>query len=347
MSAEAYALKILLSSYSFAPAIGGLETVSALLARELVRLGHVVVVITQTRSDESDREPYCIVRRPGWWQLLRLVRWCDVFLHNNISLRVAWPLLLVRRPWVVAHHIWLTTDPGFRDMLNRLKRACLRYADCISISRAMAAHFEGASVIIPDPYDDGVFTVRGDAPRNRSVIFLGRLVSTKGAADLLDALAVLAAGGLRTDLTVVGTGPEELPLRRQAEALGLAPLVTFAGAKRGHDLARCLNQHRVLCVPSRWNEPFGVVALEGMACGCIVVGSSGGGLGDAIGPGGLTYPNGDVAALAQCLRAALDENAPLAVDRPAVQRHLDAHRPGAVAQAYLDVLNRAVHGRQH
>ncbi len=42
----------------------------------------------------------------------------------------------------------------------------------------------------------------------------------------------------------------------------------------------------------------GIVALEGIACGCVVIGSQGGGLKDAIGNCGLTYPNGDVAALA-------------------------------------------------
>ncbi len=43
------------------------------------------------------------------------------------------------------------------------------------------------------------------------------------------------------------------------------------------------------------------MALEGIACGCVVVGSEGGGLKDAIGPCGDTFRNGDAADLARVL----------------------------------------------
>ena len=43
----------------------------------------------------------------------------------------------------------------------------------------------------------------------------------------------------------------------------------------GAALAALLNQCRILVVPSLWAEPFGIVALEGIACGCVVVGSAG------------------------------------------------------------------------
>ena len=47
-----------------------------------------------------------------------------------------------------------------------------------------------------------------------------------------------------------------------------------------------LNRHEIMVVPSRWNELFGVVALEGMACGCAMLVSDGGGLPDAVGYAG-------------------------------------------------------------
>jgi glycogen(starch) synthase len=302
--------------------------------------------VTQTPSPlGDDARPYPVVRAPGWRVLLDLVRWSDVALHNNVSLRAAWPLLLVRRPWVVVHQTWVKSGASPRGMLNRAKCAALRYATCVSISQAIADDFAQPSVVIPNPYDDETFLARPDIPRDRAVVFVGRLVSTKGVPDLLAALARLGTAGLRPDLTVVGSGPEEGALRRQAEALCIAEQVTFAGPLRGEALARCLARHRVLCVPSRWNEPFGVVALEGMACGCIVVGSRGGGLKDAIGPGGSTFPNGDVAALANCLTAALSHEGADAINRRAVEQHLAAHRPQAIADAYLDILHEAIHGR--
>ena len=73
----------------------------------------------------------------------------------------------------------------------------------------------------------------------------------------------------------------------------------FAGYVQGEDLARLLNGHRVLVVPSRWAEPFGLVGLLGVSCGCFVIASETGGLGEAIGPGGVMVPNGNAARLAE------------------------------------------------
>jgi glycogen(starch) synthase len=62
-----------------------------------------MVIVTETPGP-SDGFPFRVVRQPGPGVLLRWVRWCEVYFHNSVSLRAAWPLLLVRRPWVVVHH---------------------------------------------------------------------------------------------------------------------------------------------------------------------------------------------------------------------------------------------------
>jgi glycosyltransferase involved in cell wall biosynthesis len=95
----------------------------------------------------------------------------------------------------------------------------------------------------------------------------------------------------------------------------------------------------VLVIPSLWHEPFGVVALEGLASGCALVGSAGGGLPEAMGPTGRTFPNGDAGALAAALRAALAE-AP-AGRAPEAEEHLRRHAPAAVAPRFLEVLQQA------
>ena len=111
-------MRILFSSHAFAPSVGGLESVSRMLAEEFVRQGHEVRLITQTTSDTPDDFPFRVWRRPSGKTLPVLVRWCEVFFHSNISLPRAWPLLLIRRPWVVAHHVWI---PRREDMVGWLK----------------------------------------------------------------------------------------------------------------------------------------------------------------------------------------------------------------------------------
>ena len=140
-------------------------------------------------------------------------------------------------------------------------------------------------------------------------------------------------------LTLIGSGPEENSLRRLASELGVK--ARFAGALRGEELVLELNRHQILAVPSRWPEPFGNVALEGMACGCVVVGSDGGGLPDAIGPGGLIFRTGDIGHLIEQLRSLLRDHQLREDLRAASGTHLKKHLEETVSRFYLKAVERA------
>ena len=96
-----------------------------------------------------------------------------------------------------------------------------------------------------------------------------------------------------------------------------------------------------MAIPSRWAEPFGIVALEGIACGCAVVGTALGGLPEAIGPCGVTVPNADTSAMARALRSLLEDNRLLAGYRACAPVHLARHSRSEVARSYLRVLESA------
>jgi glycosyltransferase involved in cell wall biosynthesis len=95
-------------------------------------------------------------------------------------------------------------------------------------------------------------------------------------------------------------------------------------------------------MPSRYREPYGIVALEAAACGCVVVGSGEGGLAEAIGPCGLTFQNGDVAGLAAALKRALDDAALRERCRAAAPAHLADRTAGAMLARYERVFERTV-----
>jgi len=160
----------------------------------------------------------------------------------------------------------------------------------------------------------------------------------KGVSDLIDALSVLGGAGLRPRLSIVGDGPERPAILARVEELGLDSQVSFIGIKRGCDLARFIARHRLMVVPSRWPEPFGLVALEGIACGCVVVGTDQGGLPEAIGPCGITVPNGNSAAMARALELLLEDDSLRASYRSYAPGHLAHHSRSIVARRYLDVL---------
>lgn len=339
-------MKILFYSPAFLPNVGGLELNVANLAAHTTAMGHEVVVVTTTPGRGPDDFPFRVVRQPSPLELLRWIRWCDVLHQANVSLRGLWPLLLVRRPWVVSHHSWYCRTEGHVAWQDRLKRYLLRYAAAsISVSQAIADDLTTPSAVIPNPYRDDLFRLLPGVARTEELVFLGRLVSDKGVDVLLDALALLAQEGLRPRLTVVGEGPERPRLEAQAARLGIAGQVDFLGMRTNEELVEILNRHRILVVPSRYREPFGIVALEGIACGCLVVGSAGGGLKDAIGPCGETFENGDAADLARVLGKRLRNPE---MDEECLrhrERHLARHQADRATAAYLAEIEEALRRR--
>jgi glycosyltransferase involved in cell wall biosynthesis len=340
-------VRVLIYTRAFLPQIGGLELNVAHLAQQVVARGHEVVVITTTAANRPESLGYPVLRNPGPMEMLRWMRWCDVFHHPNVSLRGLWPLLVVRKPWVVSHHSWYRRPDGRVAWQDRLKRFVLRYAaGSIAISRAVAQDLATPSVVIGNAYRDRLFRRLPGVERSLDLTFVGRLVSDKGVDLLLDALALPELASARPTLTIVGEGPERPALEAQARRLGLDARVRFAGLCTGEDLVRLLNRHRILVIPSRYNEPFGIVALEGIACGCVAVGSEGGGLKDAIGPCGRTFPNRDAAALAGVLAELLGDPARLEEYRRAAPEHLARHAPARVMDAYVRVFEAAVYTRR-
>lgn len=329
-------MKILISSHAFAPSIGGIETVSGLLAAEFVRWGHAVTVVTQSPGSQTGETGYLILRRPSVPRLFRAIQWCDIFWQNNLSVRTIWPALLVRKPIVITHQGSYCRQPQGIDLGQRIKHALVRRTASVAISGAVAACFKTDSAIIPNPYDAKIFVHPSlEEERSDDLIFIGRLVTEKGIDLLLEALARLRQRVLVPRLSIVGPGPERSALEQLATQLGIRDQVKFVGPKQDAELVRLLQQHKIIVVPSRYNEPFGVVALEGIAGGCVVVGSAGGGLPDAIGPCGVTFPNGDVDALAQVLEKLLrspEERHRLLAHAPG---HLAKFQPAVVAEAYL------------
>lgn len=332
-------MNILISSHAFAPSLGGIETVSALLAEEFAKLGDSVVVITQTADGPNlTQSGIPIVRAPWTSRLRRLTKWCDVFWHNNLSLRTAWPALLLGKPLVVTHQGSYCRRPVGFDFALRIKHALANRVTGVAISRYVASFFEPAPVVIFNPYDADTFRTQvPPSARTHELLFLGRLVSEKGLDTLLESLGRLRQRQLRPRLTVVGSGPEQTSMQELTRTLGLEDQVHFRGAQSGPELASTLNQHQILIVPSKYDEPFGVVALEGIACGCAVIGSNGGGLPEVIGLGGITFSNGDSGALENALERLLTRPEEREMLIAAGPRHLAQFQPRLVAQRYRDL----------
>ncbi len=152
---------------------------------------------------------------------------------------------------------------------------------------------------------------RAPLGKTPTVAYAGRLVAKKGVDVLLRAMATIVERVPRSQLIVVGDGPDRRGLERLADALGLAAHVTFTGHHCRSRMQELLGSTWVQAVPSRWEEPFGLVAAEAMMRGTAVVATRAGGLAEQVHDGetGFLVPAGDARALADALMRVLQDRA--------------------------------------
>jgi glycosyltransferase involved in cell wall biosynthesis len=134
------------------------------------------------------------------------------------------------------------------------------------------------------------------------ILYMGRLDPRKGTDTLLRAMVQLPVAAT---LSMVGRGePSELSrLQRLAADNGIADRVNFSWVERAQTGSVYL-EHDCLVFPSEWDEPFGLVPLEAMACGLPVVATATGGTAEFLtdGVNCVRFRTGDEADLAAVLR---------------------------------------------
>jgi glycosyltransferase involved in cell wall biosynthesis len=184
---------------------------------------------------------------------------------------------------------------------------------------------------VPDP-GAGSATSRTRLAGQPAAVFVGRLVREKGLDTLLTAFSLVRARHADAVLDIVGDGPARPQVEASIRALGLTSAVRLHGQLPHGRAAAVASAAWVQVVPSRWAEPFGIVAVEAMMRGTAVIASDSGGLADVVRDGvtGLHVPPGDVSALA----AALDA---LFADRDRAERFGAAGRDVAVREYSEDV----------
>ncbi|HHV72589.1 MAG TPA: glycosyltransferase family 4 protein [Clostridia bacterium] len=145
-------------------------------------------------------------------------------------------------------------------------------------------------------------------PEEKIVFYIGRLVQEKGVQTLLEAAPQILSLQPNVKFIIAGTGPYEAELKNLAAFLGLGEKVNFLGFIDDEERNALYSYADLSVFPSLY-EPFGIVALEGMAAGTPIVVSDTGGLGEIVKHqvNGLKFLTGNPASLAeQVVRALTD-----------------------------------------
>jgi glycogen(starch) synthase len=237
-------------------------------------------------------------------------------------------------PWVTTVHAtefgrhqgWVQTYPQSR--IHAAERGMVRRADhVITVSEFMGRHVAGVFGVDPshvtvipngiDPADlspvqDDLPALREQfaEPNERLVLLVGRLVYEKGFHIALDALAPVIREQGDVRFVVAGTGIAEEELKRQARRLRLTHAGTFLGWV-GDDMLHSLYRVADLCIVPSIYEPFGLVALEAMASGCLCIVADTGGLREVVpddGSVGHRFRSKDVDALREVVEQVLGDD---------------------------------------
>lgn len=135
-------------------------------------------------------------------------------------------------------------------------------------------------------------------PDQKIVMYVGRFVREKGIHVLLNAASTVLANEPNTKFLIVGGG-DRVKLERFVRWYGLQDKIIFTGFMANRTLHQVFRIADVAVFPSLY-EPFGIVALEGMAAGAAVVSSDAGGLAEVVQHGitGTTSYAGSAESLA-------------------------------------------------
>jgi glycosyltransferase involved in cell wall biosynthesis len=203
--------------------------------------------------------------------------------------------------------------------------------------------------LVPGATDAERFT-RADVTLSDPPVLLyhGRVDRRKGVLDLLEAVRLLLADGVRVRLLVSGIGPDVAAVGEGITQLGLEGHVEVLGAVPYEDAHEVYRRGEVFVSPT-YAEGFSNTILEAMATGLPVVSTDVVGVRDCVRPdeNGVLVPPADPPALAAGIRRLLDD--PDLRRRLADQAYADVHRywswpvvAGRITDVYADVLARDV-----
>jgi glycosyltransferase involved in cell wall biosynthesis len=327
-------------------AVGGMQTHTACLTRELDRLGLEQTVVTAWRPATPRREP--IGRRS---RVLRV----GVPIHRvrqlyGVPAAVRAPGLAARADLVHAHlgedlalapvalaaarrarvPLVLTLHMSMRHTLGATNPRTWFLHHLGGVLETAAEHI-AAAVLVLTPQMGDVLAAAGVAPWRIHVVPSGvdpdrfgetetdplpgvrhpRITFVGRLAEQKEVSTLIAAAARmcsRPDLVLVGDGPERERVTAQVRAAGLASRTHMLGFRVPADVVAILRHSDVFVLPSRYEE-LGSALLEAMACGVPIAASRTGGIPYAVAGAGLLVEPRDPAALAAAVDRILGDHA--------------------------------------
>ncbi len=268
--------------------------------------------LTVAEIQENNPLDVKVIRR-----LMNLIRRYNVDLVHTHEFRSNIFGLLAARlrgvPVITTVHGWIANDRRGK-LLNAVNRSLLRFFDnVVVVSRCLEQTVTRAGVnprrisvvyntlhMAHYRIDRSQQPLKEELGLSRETVLaakIGRLSPEKGHSDLLKAFASVVDRGYDAHLALIGIGPIEPVLRKQASELGLGRRVHFCGFRK--DMVDCYNSID-LVIQASYTEGMPNVILESLVMGVPVIATDVGGTNEIVSNGvsGRLLPAGDPGGMA-------------------------------------------------
>lgn len=319
---------------------GGIERVVDMLVRGLVARGHDVTLFAHPQSDVPCR----IVRYQGGSSLSRsdtvrnaltvtsgVISGRFDLVHSFGRIAYLLPLLPLRIPKLMTYQREVT--PRSVKWGNRLSRGTLHFSAISSWMMQDTRHLADWHLVyngVPMDVYDFCPAVPDDAP----LVFLGRIEHIKGTH-----LAIEIARRSGRRVVIAGNIPREHQayFDEQVKPRLDGDRVSYIGQVDDRQKNALLGQAAAFLMPILWEEPFGIVMAEALACGTPVLGLRRGAVPEVVEDGVTGFVCDDVDGLVAAVGriGVLDRRA----SRQRAERLFSDH---AVVDAYLGVYRRLI-----
>jgi glycogen(starch) synthase len=358
-------MKVIFWSELFWPHIGGVEILTQQLIKALKKFGHNIIVITSATSlavkpfeimdgIEIHRLPFqdALVGR-DLHEMHRItgqtIDLMSQFQPDVVHIHSSQPSTLFyhlsRRgslfPTVFTLHEPLDKADDANSLVGRtmlssnwiaaVSQATLKQA------RNIVPEIITRSSVIYNALEKPLFQaspLQFDPPR---LLCIGRLTREKGFDLAIQALAEIRQRIPGIQMVIAGDGRERNNLKSLAESLGLKEAVEFSGWVQPDRIPELINSASLVIIPSRWPEPFGLVALQSAQMGRPVVAANVGGLPEVVvnNETGLLFEKNDAVHLISCVYKLLQHPAEtIRMGKAALERAENFFDLEATASAY-------------
>ena len=273
---------------------GGIERIIEMLAKEHVRNGHEVHLLLTNGSYVKSCTVHGIGKEgfppnkwdarkaiPAVWKFLWKNRKEFDLIHNFGRLIFLLPVLNQPVKKIMSYQREITR----RNILwiNAMPQKNLVFTGC-SQNLVNRANVGGNWEVVYNACDFSTYHLQVSVPANAPLIFLGRIEKIKGCHT---AIRVAKATGHKL---IIAGNISTLPEEREYYKKEIAPQIDgeqiqYIGTVNDEEKNELLGKARAMLFPIEWNEPFGIVMVEAMACGTPVIGFNHGSVNEVIDEG--------------------------------------------------------------